>query len=477
MQTTHQETLHAFKWSALGEATSKVIAPLIILVLARLLLPVDFGVVAAATVIISFSQVFSEAGLAKALIQRQDRTEESANVVFWANLGLGIFMVGALSIAAPLIADFFHDQRITPVIRVLSLQLLLAAFSSVHTALLQKELNFKHLFWVRLLTTGIPALASIPLALAGFGYWALVAGSLGGQIAQSVALWMSSDWRPRLGLDFCLGRDLVGFGKWAMLSGLLGWFYLWMDAVVVGHYLGAHEMGLYRTGNTFVSMLFGLMFAPLLPVLYTLFSRAQHDLTEVKHALLVVIRGTALFASPMAAILILLCTPIEQVLFGSKWAGLGPIIAILAIAHGMSWLVGAYGEAYRAIGKPHLETWALGLSAVAYLIGYLLSVRHGLIVFAVTRCGLVLIGLLAHVAIAKRALGVSPSNWISNAFKPFLVVATALLFFAYISYTLVAGLLGTSVALLLTLATYSLYVLFYERVFLAELLKGTTDAA
>jgi len=200
MSLTHR-AIQAFKWSVLGEVASRAVGPLVFIVLARLLVPEDFGVVAAAMVIISFSQVFSDAGLGKALIQRQNRVEESANVVFWINLGIGLVIVAILIAAAPLIAGFFHDERITPVVRVLSLQILLAAFSSVHTALLQKDLNFKQLFWVRLVTTAAPGLASIPLAIHGMGYWALVAGTLVGQVVQSTMFWMLSPWRPQWGLD------------------------------------------------------------------------------------------------------------------------------------------------------------------------------------------------------------------------------------------------------------------------------------
>jgi O-antigen/teichoic acid export membrane protein len=211
MSLTHK-TIHAFKWSVLGEIASRTVGPLVFLVLARLLVPEDFGVVAAAMVTISFSQVFSDAGLSKALIQRQTRVEESANVVFWLNLGIGLVIVAILTAAAPLIAGFFHDERIAPVVRVLSLQILLAAFSSVHTALLQKDLNFKQLFWVRLATTAVPGLASIPMAIHGMGYWALVAGTLVGQVAQSTMFWMLSPWRPQWGLDRGLTWELIAFG-------------------------------------------------------------------------------------------------------------------------------------------------------------------------------------------------------------------------------------------------------------------------
>ena len=417
---THK-AIHAFKWSALGEIASRAIGPLVFLVLARLLVPEDFGVVAAATVVISFSQVFSDAGLAKALIQRHDRVEESANVVFWLNLVIGLVIVTFLFFGAHFIADFFHDERIALVVQVLSLQILLAAFSSVHTALLQKDLNFKPLFWVRLVTTTAPGLASIPLAINGMGYWALVFGTLLGQMAQSAALWMFSPWRPHGRLDRNLATELVAFGKWAMLSGLIGWFYGWMDAIVVGHYLGPHDMGIYRTGNTFVTMIFGLIFSPLLPVLYSAFSRMRHDLSKVAESLLLVVKGIAMVAFPISAGLIALRAPIEQFVFRDEWGGIGMVIAILALVQGFSWLVGSNGEAYRGVGKPHIETWAMALSLTAYFIGYVFSVHYGLLVFLLSRLAMVFIGLLGQFVVSKFVFHLRMKDFVLAGHKSIII--------------------------------------------------------
>jgi O-antigen/teichoic acid export membrane protein len=414
------KAIHAFKWSVLGEVVSKAVGPLVFLVLARLLVPEDFGVVAAAMVIISFSQVFSDAGLGKALIQRQNRVEESANVVFWLNLGIGLVIVAILIAAAPLIAGFFHDERIAPVVRVLSLQILLAAFSSVHKALLQKDLDFKQLFWVRIITTAVPGLASIPMAIHGMGYWALVAGTLVGQMAQSIVFWKLSPWRPQWGLDRSLAWELIGFGKWVMLSGLLGWFYGWMDAIIVGHFLGSHDMGLYRTGHTFVTMIFGLFFSPLLPVLYSAFSR-MHDLYKVGESLLLVVKGIAMVAFPIAVGLITLRAPIEQFVFGDEWGGVGMVIAILALVQGFAWIVGANGEAYRGVGKPHIETWAMALSLTAYFIGYVVSVQYGLLVFLLSRLVMVSIGLLGQFVVSRLVFPIRLIDFVVAGYKPLII--------------------------------------------------------
>lgn len=454
---------HALKWSLLGELSSRLITPIVFLVLARLLTPEDFGVAAAAALVISFSQAIVDAGLGKALVQRQSRVHECANTAFWGNLTIGVAVMILLIAAAPVIAGFFGDERIIDVTRVLALQVPLAALCTVPTALLQRDLAFSKLFWVRLLTAGLPALVSVPMALNGLGYWALVAGALASQALQAIVLWRSSFWRPYFGFDRRLARELVNFGRWALLSGLLAWFYVWMDSLIVARYLGAHEMGLYRTGNMVVIMIFGLVFAPMLPVLYSLLSRLGNDPSAVGRALGEVAAAMVVVSLPIAALVVLMSPGFEVLVFGKNWAGLAPILALLAASQGLAWLVGANGEAYRAIGRPELETWAMGLSTVVYLVAYLISIHHGLYAFVATRAALVLVGISIQVAIARRALGLGPVTWTHALLKPAL--------FALLAFTLARAcefgkmeswqnLIGQAVVLVVT---YTALVAMFDR--------------
>lgn len=404
--------LHAYKWSVLGDVVSGASGPLIVLVLARVLVPEDFGVVAAATVVISLSQLISDLGLKRAVIQRQDRVDEAASIAFWVNVVVAVLIALLILWIAPAVAGYFHDPRIATVVRVLSLQLVLASLGAIHITLLQRQMEFRAWFWVRLFTSVAPILASVPLALAGMGYWALVAGTLSGQAVQTSVLWLRSSWRPRWVTDRRLARELVGFGLWATLSSILGWFYAWMDAMIVGHYLGARDLGLYRTGNTLVIMIFGVFFSPLLPVLYTLFSRSQQDLARLKEALRMVARGIALIALPIAAFLYVFAEPVGTALFGSRWQGVDRVIAVMALVHGVSWIAGANGEAYRAIGKPHVETWTSALMLSFYLGGYLYAIRFGLERFLHARLALALIAFVVHIAVARLVLSLPFRAWV-----------------------------------------------------------------
>ena len=471
MSLTHK-AVHAFKWSFLAEIFSRGIGPLVFLILARILLPSDFGVVASATVIISFSQVLADAGLAKALIQRQDKIREAANVVFWINLFLGMILGILLQVGAPFIAAFFNDPRIVNVVRVLAIQVLLAEFSSVHLAIMRREFRFKELFWVRLLTATVPALASIPLALNGLGYWALVSGTIVGQIAQSVVLWLRSQFRPFFKINSSIALELVIFGKWALLSAVLGWLYLWLDAIIVGHYLGSHDMGLYRTGNTFVTMVFGVVFSPLLPVLYSFFSRKQHDLFQLRETFMSVVRSIVLISLPLGIWIFVFRDSLGAVLFGQKWEGVGMVIGFMGLTHGFAWIVGANGEIYRALGKPQVETLAMVGSLAVYVVGYLFSIRYGLDWFLVARCSLVLVGVFSQVLICWYFLKIRPVLWINSLIRPLIISFSVAFLINYLNLNKVHDVKMFIMSFTFSFLFLLIFIFIFEKEFILKTLSS-----
>ena len=393
----------ALKWSFLSELASKLIQSIVFVVLARLLTPEDFGVMSAALMVMAFSQIFWEAGMGKALIQRQTDIQDAANVAFWVNLALAVMIISLLYIAAsPIALTFFQDARVTAVIQVMTLQVFLGALSSVQTALLQKELGFKKLFWVRFATVSLPGLASIPLAWQGMGYWALVAGTLVGQAMQVIMLWRMSAWRPAWSFAVPVAREMGRFGAWVGLSGMLAWFYTWMDSLVVGMYLGSHDLGLYRTGNQFSAMIFAFLFVPVTPVLYSHLVQMNGDRDRIRMAAEKVVKVLILIAVPMAAVLFSLSDSIAAALFGEKWEGIGLVIGVMGLAHGFSWIVGMNSEFYCAVGKPAYETIVNGGMLLVYLGGYLYSIGFGFEYFVWTHFALVLPALMLHLLILNR---------------------------------------------------------------------------
>lgn len=426
---------HALKWSFLSELAAKAIQPVVFIILARLLTPEDFGVMSAALMVIGFSQIFWEAGMGKALVQRQTDIEDAANAAFWINICLG-FVIAAVVylVAGPVARTFFHDERVTAVLQLMTLQVVLGAVSSVHTALLQKDMGFKKLFWVRFTTIGLPGLASIPLAWNGMGYWALVTGTLVGQAAQVAMLWQLSHWRPKWTFQSVVAKEMGYFGAWVGASGLLGWFYTWADSLIVGMYLGSHELGLYRTGNQFASMIFAMLFGPIIPVLYSHLSRMNRDKARICKAADKIIRTLTFIAVPVAMIVFSLAAPIGNALFGDKWHGIAIVIGVMALMHGFSWIVGMNGEIYRSMGKPSYETIVNTITLVIYLAAYLYSIQYGFEVFIWTRLGLALGALILHFLVMRTILSLPTQPIFKHIFIVTLICGIVV-FLVYYSLT------------------------------------------
>lgn len=398
----------SLKWAFFTEIVSRISQPVVFLVLAKILDPEDFGVVGTAMIAIAFCQMFWDAGLGRALIQIKDSLPEAAQVVFWTNLVLGGIIYSILFISAPSIAQFFHSPSSQPVLRVLGVQLIIASLTSVQQALLTRDLDFRKLFWIKLLTAFMPGLFSIPLALHGQGVWALVAGTLAAQCVNLILFWTQSTWRPQWQYDLPTARRLFGFGFWVALEGFGTWLIVWGDSMIVGRYLGMHDLGVYRTGLVVVTILFGLMLSPIVPVMYPTFSRLQNDLPALSRVFHQVNRTLISVALPIGIGLAIVGPELATTMFGDKWRGLGLVISMLGLMHAVGWLVGLNAELYRALGRPDLNTKLMLAQLLVYLPAFYLAVQQGLNVFVFTRLGLAMLATPAHIYLTVRILRFSP---------------------------------------------------------------------
>jgi PST family polysaccharide transporter len=392
------------KWTFLAEIVSRAAAPLVMLILARILTPEDFGLIGVAMIVIGLAQILQDFGFEKTLIQRETEVKESANIVFWSNMAFGILVYLILFASAPLIADFFHDSKVVDVLRVLCLQIILVSLITVHFALLQREFKFKQLFGVRLGVAFVPGIVSIPLALMGMGVWALVWGSLAGGAIQVILFWHLSDWRPNLSFDVPLARELFGFGIWVTLEALLGWLIVCGDSIVLGHFLGVYELGIYRVGATVIMFAFAVFFSPIIPVAYSSFSRLQSDPEELKRSFLKITNLIAAVSLPVGLAIALTAYPISSLIFEQKWQGIEIVILILGLKESMSWLVSMNTEIYRAAGRPDANVKLHLANAIYYIPVYVLAAPHGLLVFCIARFAVAAASLLLHFYIANKLL-------------------------------------------------------------------------
>lgn len=395
------------KWSVLTELVSRTISPLTFVILARILTPQDFGVLAIAQIAISFCSLFWDAGLQKALIQTREPLEQAASVVFWINLALGVFIYALLFAAAPFLAVFFDSPAACNVLQVLGLQIIIGALSTVQQGLFLRDLDFKLLFWARLATAAIPAFISIPLAYFGYGIWALVASSLVAAFINLLILWKCSPWRPQFCFDTGIARKMTSFGSWIVSDSLIGWFISEGDAVVVGRFLGVRDLGLYRTGRNMIDILFGLTLNPIYPILYPAFSALHGDKEALRSFLYKANRLIMALTLPIGTGLMCIASPLVAVVLGEKWQGIEVVLSIMSLQMALGWLVGANPEIYRSVGRPDVQT-KIGLICIPlYLLVYLMAAPLGLTAFVFARLGLTILVLPVHVWMAVKILDLS----------------------------------------------------------------------
>ncbi len=412
--------IKSVKWSSMSEIASYSIQPIVVLILARLLTPADFGIVGVAMIAIGLAKIFMDFGLGKTLIQRENQIVKSANIIFWTNITLSLLLYGIFFFSAPLLSKFFHEPRIINVLRVLCLDFVLFSIVSVHQALLQRNFQFRQLFFIRLGFAIISGIVSIPLALLGYGVWALVFGTLAGAMVQILLFWKISPWRPLLNYDFQLAKQLFGFGSWVTLETFLSWLILWGDSIVLGHFLGVKELGVYRVGVTFLIFVFGIFFNPLLPVAYSAFSRLQSKREDLIQSFIKITQIMAFISLPMGVGLVLLAPSISSVVFGQKWQGIEIVIALIGIMHGIAWVVGINPEVYRAIGRPDINS-KLSIAVVLYYIPiYILAAPHGLLIFCIARFIIAFISLWLHFFVVNRILKL-PFAYLSGCIKSPLI--------------------------------------------------------
>lgn len=403
-----EEAIRSSKWALLSTLSANVAPPLLTLFLAHLLTPEDYGIVGLSIVLISFMRLIQQAGLAQALIQRETDTSAGADadVAFWINLAFALVLYFLIWVSAPVVATFFAEFRIAPVLRVLGLQLLVSAIGIVHSAQMIRRFHFRQLCWLQLASSIAPFVVSIPMAAAGYGYWALIAGLVSGSVINSALLWIFNPWRPQLRFDLAVASQLMRFGGWVLAESFLAWMSLNLDKVIIAKIIGMKALGLYSLAFSIAIMAISIPLSGITSVALPMLSRMQHDITIFKKTYLEGTRLVAVYALPAGAGLALLSGPIVHVVCGDRWTGIETILAILALYSGIGHLWALNSDAYKAIGRPDIMPKIFLSVLLVMAPAIILSAYYGLVAFTAVRSLIVLVGVVPHTYFARQLIGV-----------------------------------------------------------------------
>ena len=407
-QNINNKIGRATVWSSITEVMAKIIAPIVNIVLARLLLPEAFGIIATITMVISFAEVFTDAGFQKYIIQHEFDTQEdldkSTNVAFWTNLSISFFACVIIFIFRHDIAELVGNPGLGNSISIASLLIILYAFSSIQMARYKRDFDFKTLFFVRIGTSLIPLLVTIPLAVILRNYWALLIGNFASQLFNAVVLTVKSKWKPKIYYNFTLFKEMFSFSAWTLLESIFIWLTANIDIFIVGSYLNEYYLGLYKTSMATINSYMGLITAAIIPVLFSSLSRYQNDDKQFKSVYYMFLRLTAVFVVPMGIGIFLFSDLVTMILLGNQWMEASGFMGMWGLTSAFNIIFAHFAsEVYRSKGKPVISLIAQLLQLAFLIPALLISINYGFEILYIVR-SLVRIEMILSAFIIMRLL-------------------------------------------------------------------------
>jgi O-antigen/teichoic acid export membrane protein len=446
-----KQTAQAVAWEGAKFWVGRAFPLLVFLVLARLLAPEHFGLVALATAYIAFFEIFAEQGFAAAIIHRQDLEAEHLDSAFWISAAIGLVLTAVGVATAGLAASLFGEPELTVIVQVLSLNFLILSFQNVQLALLQRELDFRSLAVRTIIGVAVGGVVGIGMAFFGFGVWSLVGQQLTSNLVQVALLWKVSSWRPGRNFSARHARQLLSFG--INMTGLrvLRYASNRSDQLLIGYYLTSVALGYYTVAMKLYDILSQLFTRMLANVLFPALSRVQEDQDKLRRGFYLSTRLGSLVAFPGFAGLAILAPELVPALFGSKWDQSIPLMQLLALLGLLEATTFATEPLLMASGLP---SWRLGLRfvhSIANVVAFLISVRFG--IFWVAAAFTIRGYLMAPVEIwtVRRAAGISLATYLRQ-FRTPLVAASLMTLVIWLEKSLLpAGpgawtMLGTYIA-------------------------------
>lgn len=410
-------------WTVAASVFDNLSMFVIFLVLARMLTPEQFGIVAFATIFVEIGRTVVNAGIADALVQRGEWDGALASTAFWTNLGFGVALCGTLAFVAAPLAGTYYDPTFGWVLAALSLDLLIEGSTAVHVAKLRREFKYKAIATRGMSARLLSGAIGIALAYAGAGVWALVVSKLIASSATSVILWRAADFRPRFTFALDHVRSFRRFASHQLASQLIGQGNAQVGGLVIGWFLGPAAIAQYRVGSRALSMIVGLVITPLQSTAMSAFSRVQDRENGIASAYLRITRACALLACPMFFGLAAVAPDFMTVVFGAKWRLSSAILVALALVVGPATLNYFQGPALSSAGRSGLNFWATLVGFLGNLVAALIAVPFGVVAVAASYTIRAHLTTPLSLRFVTRGIGVSPWAAIANIAPAYLCAA------------------------------------------------------
>ncbi len=420
-----KEFISGLFWASSSSGLAKCIDLITLVVLARLLDPVTFGLVAIAVLVMNTLGLFSSLGLGAALIQKDKVTDDENDTVFLTTPMLNVLIYVIAFLLAHPAAKFFGTPEVTNIIRVLSLILIIQSLSTVPSALLQKKLNYKKLLLSEMTASIVYLMVSVGLALNGMGVWSLVFGQLARYFASGIILWGICRWRPRWNFRWGSFKSLFAFGKHIVFLGVISFVLKNLDNAVIAKFLTVGDLGLYTIAYSIGNILPQFIKMTVGRVAFPVYSKWDEDYADFRRRFLLINKVNLIFCSWVTLLLITISGPFISLFLGGKWLASVIMIQILAFFGFQRAVASVCAPALNAMGVPQAQREPMILNSIIFVPLVIPVAKYIGVVGVATLATISIIpGFVWTIYRTFRLLELKNELW--NFFKPLSIAGVSL---------------------------------------------------
>lgn len=465
----------AAKWSLITEVLAKLITPVTNIILAHILAPTAFGILATIMMVISFAEMLADAGFQKFLVQyefeSEDEKQKNVSVAFISNIVLAIVLWLIIIIWRDELAILVGNEGLGFPLAIMGAMLPLGAFSSIQMAMYRRSFNFKFLLSIRMITIITPLFISIPMALAGFDYWSLIAGLLAAHLFTAIALCVRQEKLISIYFSSTVFRKMFSFSAWSLAEAFSIWLTAWVDTFIISHFLDAYYLGLYKMPTAIVTTVMAIATSSMAPVLFSALSRHQHNQVEFEKTFLTFQRYMALFLVPLGVGMFVYQDFIVEILLGPQWKLAGIVLGSWALSSSLvtaiSYLI---SEAFRAKGMPNISFLAQMAHLFVLIPVIYVCVQYDFTTFVYAR-SIVRVQMIA-VLLYLLAIYVGMNAWlVIRNIKSYIIASAVVGTGSYVLLHLHNSMIWTIFCICISLILYLvvLYLFPTERIILTKI--------
>lgn len=425
-ESLKQKAAAGMIWTAIQKYSGMVVGFISSIILARLLLPDDYGAIGMLAIFMSLAEVFIDAGFDSALIQKKEPTQTDYSTVFYFNLVMSGILYLFIYFFAPLIANFYRMPILCKILRIQGLILFIYAFSIIQRNQIRKNLRFKKLAKITITTSIISLIVTVFLAYMGFGVWALVIQHYVAALVPCIFFWLTTEWHPSLEYSWKSFKELFSFGSFMFLNNIFTTFSERITGLLVGRWFNPATMGYFSKASSTTDYATLSISGVVLQTTYPLYAKVQDDKVRMANMVKNISSTLAYLTVPLLSLMILVAKPIFVLLYTERWLPCVPYFRLLCLAGMVICLFAVNNQTISAIGKSKVTfTWTVVkqiISISLQLVGIIVWGMMGLLVGKVLSAW---ISYFVNITLVSKYIGYKNYQQLKDLFPIFFISALA----------------------------------------------------